>query len=66
MQREQTAAQAELERQERANQSLRQENKEQQRSHEELRRELDTKSELVGDLVFTDTNHIVNTAKMSY
>lgn len=53
LQRERTAALEELERQETVNQSLRLQNQEQQRGHEELRSELDTKSELVGDRVFT-------------
>ncbi len=53
LQRERTTALEELERQETVNQNLRQQHQEQQRSREELRRELDTKSELVGDGVFT-------------
>ncbi|XP_016408818.1 centriolin-like [Sinocyclocheilus rhinocerous] len=46
LQRERTTALEELERRETLNQNLRQQHQEQQRSREELRRELDTKSEL--------------------
>lgn len=49
LQRERTTALEELERQETLNQNLRKQHQEQQRSREELRRELDTNSELVGD-----------------
>ncbi|XP_016397491.1 centriolin-like [Sinocyclocheilus rhinocerous] len=47
LQREQTTALEELERQETLNQNLRQQHHEQQRSREELWRELDTKSDLL-------------------
>ncbi|XP_059403396.1 centriolin isoform X2 [Carassius carassius] len=47
LQRERTTALEELQRQETLNQNLRQQHQEQQRSREELRRELDTKSDLM-------------------
>ncbi|XP_077087989.1 centriolin isoform X2 [Siphateles boraxobius] len=47
LQRERTAALEELERQDRANQNLRHQNQEQKLRHKELRRELDTKSEML-------------------
>ncbi|XP_073807662.1 centriolin isoform X4 [Danio rerio] len=47
LQRERTIALEQLEQQETVNQNLRQQNQDQQHSHEELKRELDTKSELL-------------------
>ncbi|XP_056092231.1 centriolin isoform X2 [Rhinichthys klamathensis goyatoka] len=47
LQRERAAALEELERQDTANQNLRHQNQEQQLGHKELRRELDTKSEML-------------------
>ncbi|KAK7165153.1 hypothetical protein R3I94_003505 [Phoxinus phoxinus] len=47
LQRERTAALEELKRQDTANQNLRHQNQEQQLGHKELRRELDTKSEML-------------------
>lgn len=60
LQRERTAALEELERQDTANQNLRHQNQEQQLGHKELRRELDTKSEMVGDAVFAVIKLSVN------
>lgn len=58
LQRERTIALEQLERQETVNQNLRQQNQDQQHSHEELKRELDTKSELVGHIICSSVKRV--------